>query len=76
MKIETGWLNDDFVRNLITIRIDDPEKQLMVTFKAEVSKPNMTNAICNRLILFKATRIYNKLLSMGTTGRIYWSKTL
>jgi hypothetical protein len=76
MKIETGWVNDDFMHNRITIRVDDPENELMVQFKAETNKPNMTDAICNRLIILKATRRFKMLLKSGAKGRIYWREVL
>lgn len=76
MNIQTGWTNDDFVKNIVTLRIDDPENQLMVQFKAETIKPNMTDSVCMRLVVFKASNRFKMLLKSKATGRIVWGEVL
>lgn len=76
MKIETGWVNDDFVNNIITIRIDDHKNQLMITFKAQINKPKMTSAVCMRLNTFKAIRRFNNYIKAGVKGRVYYTEVL
>lgn len=76
MIIQTGWLNDDFMKNIVTLRIDDPENQLMIQFKAATSKPNMTDAVCMRLVIHKAAKRFKMLLKSKATGRIVWGEVL
>jgi hypothetical protein len=74
MKIETGWVNDDFVKCLHTIKVTMPH--LIVVFKASDRYENVSADLHGRVIIYKMTNRLKTIISSGATGVVNWGEVL
>lgn len=74
MKIETGWVNDDFVKCLHTIKVTMPH--LIVVFKGSDRYENVSDELHGRVIIHKMIKRLKTIIASGATGVLNWKEVL